>query len=321
MRTNPIIKKELMLGARSIKLPIALMFYSGTMAAISMLILMSSTHFSEIESGYYWGRNLVDFDGLVTGFIALAIIQLVMICIIIPELTASSIAGERERQTLDIMLTAPISPFSIVMGKLGASICNVFLFVVSSLPAMAIPFLYGGIQWGYLGVFMIAMMCIAFFTGAIGVWCSSVYKKTIVAIIMTMVVEVLFYVGTISVVIAAYYYKYTQIMQTGGVIGISGIQLGWIPVVLLLNPAIGFVDAIYGSCSGESIIRGLFGGSFFGRMNIASGMEKLLPYWSWLSMGMAVLMGFGFVFLAARRIDAVRRKEKRIKLSKKDKKK
>lgn len=317
MRTNPIIKKELMLGARTIKLPIALMFYSGTMAGISIFILMSATHFSELTGGYYWRRNLVEFDGLVTGFIILAIIQLVMICIIIPELTASSIAGERERQTLDIMLTAPISPLSIVMGKLGASICNVFLFVVSSLPAMAIPFLYGGIQWEYLGVFLAAMMCIAFFTGAIGVWCSAVYKKTIIAVIMTMAVELLFYIGTLAVVVAVYYYKYMQMMESNSVIGLSGIRMGWIPVILLFNPAIGFIDAIVGSCSGTSIINSLLGGSFVGKMSMASGMEKLLPYWTWISMGVAVLMGFGFVLLAARRIDSVRRKEKRVKIRKK----
>ena len=44
MIRNPILKKELVLGARTIKLPIALMIYSGSMAGAAMGILNTAVN-------------------------------------------------------------------------------------------------------------------------------------------------------------------------------------------------------------------------------------------------------------------------------------
>ncbi|MDY2629097.1 MAG: ABC transporter permease subunit [Lachnospiraceae bacterium] len=313
MRANPILKKELVLGARSIKFPLALVFYSGCLSVTALVTLDSLTGFR-----YYYGG--IDFETLTSIFMILAYMQLVMICIILPVLTAGSIAGERERQTLDIMLTAPVSPMSIVMGKLFAAMSNIFLFVISSLPAMAIAFLYGGIRWQYLLIFMVSIMCIAFFSGAIGIWCSSVYKRTIVSVIMSMIVELIFFLGTILAVMAYYYVRYEQILESTGTFPNSGINVGWVPAILLLNPAVGFTDAMFtaytGSSGAEMVLTytGVFG-------KPASGLLKLCPYWSWISMAVTLVIGFGFVILAARRIDAVRRREKHTKVKKKKQKK
>lgn len=306
MKANPILKKELVLGARSIKFPMALLFYSGFLSLVALFALNS---FSNIY--YYSGGT--DFESLTSIFMVLAYIQLAMICIIIPILTAGSIAGERERQTLDIMLTAPISPVSIVLGKLFASMANVFLFVISSLPAMSIAFLYGGIQWHYLLVFMISIMCIAFFSGAVGIWCSSVYKKTIISVIMSMAVELVFFAGTFIVIVAVYYWKYEQLLRTTGAVSVSGVSVGWLPLILLFNPAVGFADAIinaYTGVSGIEVILNYLSGT------VAPGMAKIYPYWSWLNLAATLLLGFLFVFLASRRIDSVRRKEKHMKVKK-----
>ena len=47
MKSNPILKKELVLGARSIKLPLALFFYSGLLSliAVSTLGSVSNTYY------------------------------------------------------------------------------------------------------------------------------------------------------------------------------------------------------------------------------------------------------------------------------------
>lgn len=306
MKANPILKKELVLGARSIKFPMALLFYSGFLSLVALFTLNS------FSNTYYYSDG-TDFESLTSIFMVLAYIQLVMICIIIPVLTAGSIAGERERQTLDIMLTAPISPVSIVLGKLFASMANVFLFVISSLPAMSIAFLYGGIQWHYLLVFMISIMCIAFFSGAVGIWCSSVYKKTIISVIMSMAVELVFFAGTFIVIVAVYYWKYEQLLRTTGAVSVSGVSVGWLPLILLFNPAVGFADAIinaYTGVSGIEVILNYLSGT------VAPGMAKIYPYWSWLNLAATLLLGFLFVFLASRRIDSVRRKEKHMKVKK-----
>lgn len=307
MKLNPILKKELVLGARSIKFPIALLFYSGFLSLVALVTL------NNFNSTYYYYGN-TNFESLTFIFMALAYIQMGMICIIIPILTASSIAGERERQTLDIMLTAPVSPMSIVLGKLFASMANIFLFVISSLPAMSIAFLYGGIRWQYLLIFIVSIMCVAFFSGAIGIWCSSIYKKTIISVIVSMAIELVFFAGTFIVILGVYYWKYEQLLKTTGAFSVSGVNIGWLPLILLLNPAVGFVDAMVNAYTGVGTVESILG---FLSGSVAPGLTKIYPYWSWITLVITIFLGFFFVILAARRIDLVRRKEKHMKVKKK----
>ena len=314
MIRNPILKKELVLGARTIKLPTALMIYSGIMAGAAMGILNTAVN---LTSSYY-GNVLDNYNSLTTSFTLLAVMQLVMICVIVPILTAGSIAGERERQTLDIMLTAPISSFSIVMGKLWSAIFNVFLFIICSLPAMSICFLYGGMKWNYLGIFLVCMLCIAFFDGAIGVWCSARFRKTIVAVIMTMVIELVFYIGTLVAFVCVYVYRYEQLVS----VRFNGVvDVGPLPLILLLNPAVGFCDTIFAACTGTRIVDSMLSGGFFGSIKMSDFISRLIPYWNWISFGVTILLGLYFVMIATSRVNSVNRKEKHVKVKEKKKQK
>ena len=74
-----------------------------------------------------------------------ASLEFLMLILIMPAMTAGSISGERERQTLDLMLTTCMTPADIVLGKLEAALGTMFLMVVSSLPILAMVFVYGGV--------------------------------------------------------------------------------------------------------------------------------------------------------------------------------
>ena len=114
LRVNPILKKELKLGARTFKFPLGISVYGMIFSLISLLNLISNTRWlTRVWYGNAMDWGYISYNSLNSGFTVLAIMQVVMLCIIVPVLTASSIAGERERQTLDIMLTAPVSSFSI----------------------------------------------------------------------------------------------------------------------------------------------------------------------------------------------------------------
>lgn len=300
MRVNPILKKELVLGSRSIKFPIALMCYSGCMA-------LAALGFLAISNLEYSGS--MDFELLTAIFLILSFMQLALICIIIPVLTAGSIAGERERQTLDLLLTAPVKSSSIIVGKLLASMCNIILFVISSLPAMALAFLYGGIQWKFLFVFLAAIMVTAFFCGAIGVWCAAIFKKTILSIILTLVMEMVFFLGTIAVVAGIYGGKYSIAINAMNASGnMPSIQMGWIPAILYLNPAIGFADAIMHTYTGISFVQEFLGSGAIG--TVSTGLINMSAHWYWISFIVTAALGVLFIFLASRRLEAVRKKEK-----------
>lgn len=319
IRMNPILKKEMKLGARSIKFPLGVALYSAILSFISWVMLASSsisynyTPYSSTTYSLFGGSNgSVNFEILTASFLTLVYIQLAIICIIIPILTASSIAGERERQTLDIMLTSPITPLQIVIGKLAASLAHVLFFVIGSLPAMSLCFLYGGIQWHYLFYFIIGIMVIAFFAGAVGVWCSSVFKKSIVSVIMTLIIQAAFYLIPLIVGIAVNAVIFSMYYNNDG-ITVREINLGILPLFLLIDPVLGFVAMISASCSGSQIVDYLIPVASFDHVHVSKIVEKIMPVWGWSGLIVTFLLGVFFVWLAARQIDSVRRKGKRMK--------
>src|SRR5436309_15685121 len=57
-----------------------------------------------------------------TVFTALALAQLALVCLFAPGVSAGAISGERERQTLDVLMVSGISSLSLIWGKMIASI-------------------------------------------------------------------------------------------------------------------------------------------------------------------------------------------------------
>ena len=107
-------------------------------------------------------------------FVALMLLQTLMISVLAPASTAGTISGERERQTLDLLAVTPISSVAIVVGKLLSSLTWVFTLILASIPVSALVFVYGGVApddlvRGYLLLFITA---IAF--GALGTHARSV---------------------------------------------------------------------------------------------------------------------------------------------------
>ncbi len=294
MDMNPVLKKELTLGSRTIKMPVALMFYNGFLAFVAVLILFSACSY------YYYGGGSMEYGVLTAIFPTLAGIQMGLICLIIPIITASSVAGERERQTLDLLLTTPRSPLSIILGKVWAALINVFMFIISSLPSMAIAFLFGGLKWSYLFIFLISILVVSFFVGAVGIWCSSVFKKTVTSVIITLLIEVIFFLGTLIalgsiIVILELIYMIFDISYGG---------LGIFPMIIMLNPLSGFVDFLVYAMTGMGLMEEIF--SNVGDVSII--VTAIAPYWTIINMVVTILLGVFFVRQAANAIDPVQSK-------------
>jgi len=111
-------------------------------------------------------------------FIMLSVTQLVLLAFVTPGLTAGVISGERERQTLNILLTTRLTAWQIIWSKLVSSSAFVVLLVVATLPLYSIVFLYGGVApeqiLAVFGFYLVTMFIFA----CIGVACSSFFKRT-----------------------------------------------------------------------------------------------------------------------------------------------
>lgn len=286
-KVNPILKKDLKVTSRSAKLCLELTVYE----AILMLIFIIQMNIMSYDRGYYvsYGNR---YDEFVNLFPILSIVQIVIVGLIIPIMTASSISGERERQTFDIMLTTSMTPFSIILGKVTSAVIRVLLFVVASIPIMSLSFLLGGMSWLILLYFLIAITVYAFFSGSIGILCSSICKKSISSIILA-------YVINFAVYVLSFVPMFFRAMTT------RTYDLGESPLLLLLNPVVFFEEFYCWIITGRmdnSLMNELTGS----HVGTVTNWFTHDARWLIASGIMIILLTLVFMLLSARRINPLK---------------
>ncbi|MHC4251368.1 MAG: ABC transporter permease [Planctomycetota bacterium] len=81
------------------------------------------------------GRDMLEF---------LTIVQLVGVYLFLPAMVAPCIAGEKERGTLGLLFTTDLGPWEILVQKYLGRLAPMFMFLLLSLPLMAVAYTYGG---------------------------------------------------------------------------------------------------------------------------------------------------------------------------------
>ncbi|MCM1100066.1 MAG: ABC transporter permease [Clostridium sp.] len=183
IRLNPIVKKDMQVSARSMRLSWGLFGYEAVLAVAFLLAL--SLIQADSDSIYSDGNI---YKSLIALFPVLAIAQVCIVALIMPILTAGSISGEKERQTYELMMTTCMSPFSIVLGKMVSSVIRILFYVVAGLPVIALAFVAGGLAWINLLYFVLAIVLLSVFLGSIGVFCSAFHRRSISAVVMSFVI-------------------------------------------------------------------------------------------------------------------------------------
>ena len=180
--TNPVLDKELR----------SEIFSQGTLMLrvviqVSMLLsipLMAGLLFLRSDKAAYYVAYVITFNLLVG-----------------PVFSAGSITQERERQTLALLLTTLLRPGKIVFAKLLAAlrVSTVLTFLLTEQLLLA----YGLLEelrnriWT-LGVYLaiIAVTCLA--TSTVGLLCSSLSRRTSVALVTTYMTLLALFVGPVG---------------------------------------------------------------------------------------------------------------------------
>ena len=153
MIVNPIVKKDLQVSARSMRLAWSVFAYEAILTIAFLLALVVI----QADSDFIYSNSNI-YNRLVYLFPVIAIAQVCIIALITPIITASSISGEKERQTFDVMLTTAMSPFSIVVGKVTSAVIRIMFYVVGSLPILALSFVVGGMKWVVLPLIVLLVV-------------------------------------------------------------------------------------------------------------------------------------------------------------------
>ena len=155
--------------------------------------LMLYIQLEQLRSGFYPGMaSTVGYQI----FAALSLFQLLLVIFIVPGLTGAAIAGERDRQTLDLLLSTQVSALWIVLGKILASLSYVFLLMVASLPLFSLVFLFGGVSPSQVALAFVISLVSALTLGTIGVFLSVLIRRGPTATVLTYTVTFLLLIGT-----------------------------------------------------------------------------------------------------------------------------
>lgn len=186
---NPVLRREAMTSLRGWKNFAILTFYVGITALGAGLVV----YFSMFDS---WDYSF-DPQMMLVLYIVLAAVQMALITLAAPALTAGSISGERERQTLDLLLVTKMSSFAIVTGKLLASLAFILLLIVGTLPVLSLVFYFGGVKVSAVLMMVCFMLMTALMLGAISVFFSCVFKRTVVSIMLVYIIMGVLCLGTL----------------------------------------------------------------------------------------------------------------------------
>ena len=303
MLYNPVYVKETKLRVRNIKFALTILFYN--------LILIGIAVFG-FEVLFNSGMNdYVNYGTAIGLYVALVVLESVMVGFLVPSFTAGSIAGEREKQTLEILLTTTMKPSEIVWGKLMASISMVLLLVVSSLPVISIVFTIGGLALVDLLQFVVLVFVAALLMGSIGVWASTAIKKTVPATVFTFAGIVVLCGVTATLDGVIYIIGNIFAMNVNHVSGLAAssatLHLGPALLILLINPVVTLIEMLMCQFSGHGLIVTLertFGGGI---------PDIVVDHWFVISLICQLVLTFFIMKLAAKLLDPLRVKKSRKK--------
>ncbi|MGH9063785.1 MAG: ABC transporter permease [Acidimicrobiales bacterium] len=167
---NPIVAKELRSRMRTWRAPAVLVGYLALVGLVGYL-----TYDLAGRSGPgVLGLGQVGMDV----FVVLAAAVLALLTLLVPGLVGGTVSGERERQTLDLLLCTPVRPARIVVGKLVSALLFVVVLLAASVPLFSAALLLGGVSLPEILVMLLVSLVTVAVIGALSMLCSVGLRRT-----------------------------------------------------------------------------------------------------------------------------------------------
>jgi ABC-type transport system involved in multi-copper enzyme maturation permease subunit len=133
-----------------------------------------------------------------------------------PAVLAGSIAGERERGVMGLLLTTRVSAREIIVGRLTGKMTQVAMVLLAGVPAMVSLYALSGMDWRTFALLLGLPAAVALGGGGLAVLASTVSRRGRDALLTVYLVDVLFLLSPLS-----------------GMIGWTAVDLEWFGT---LNP-------------------------------------------------------------------------------------
>ncbi|HWA82685.1 MAG TPA: ABC transporter permease, partial [Fimbriimonadaceae bacterium] len=222
-----------------------------------------------------------------------------VIVMIAPALTATAIVTERQRKSLDLVFSAPVTPKYYLVGKMISSYRYLWMLLVLSLPVTAACVVLGGAVWSEVLTTYALLSIQGLIYTSLALLFSTLAQKPVGAIVWSYI-SVFIYVW-----FAAELGLGLSAMRT---ISGSGRSIGEMPFAVCLRPfEITDVASTYTVIVGYHVPNWLLAALFallFVRLMLLAGSSALSPYGSWETKSLR-LHSLVYTFLGAFGLAAV----------------
>lgn len=159
-----------------------LFFFAGRNIAIDLFSLRGPL------SGLNQAGNWV-FDGM-------SLVLLTAVAFMVPGLSALSVVGERQRQTLHLLQITQVTPLGIVLGKLFSSVGYFLVLILAVVPLLGIPLAFGAIGLVDVLVVMAMLLLVVVMLASVSIWVSARAKSNRGAVALSYLLAVAIFFGS-----------------------------------------------------------------------------------------------------------------------------
>lgn len=232
---NPIFAFSAIRRMRSARTPLLITLYSLLLALLAYFTVY----------GRFMGATVTlgDMRLSVDGYAYMIMLQFALLVLVAPAMTAGSISGERERQTLDLLLVTNTGAVKLVLGKLLESFSFLALMVMCSLPMLSLVLITGGATFAQVLVSVAFLLLTALAALSVGLVCSSLFQRTVTATVMSYLS--VFALGIVTLL--PLWHDVKCIGDLYDAMNIVGGQLHTIeytPISFTINPALGLFSLL-----------------------------------------------------------------------------
>lgn len=161
----------------------------------------------------------------------LSLLQLFLIIFITPAFTATSVNGEKERQTFDLLLCSQLSGFVLAAGKLVAGLTNTLLLIAASIPLFSLIFFFGGVAPVQLLVVLLIYVVTALLIGTFGLFCSIHIRRPAISTAIVYVASLLWLVVPLILTYIGYFVRTPGTYSTSH----QADMFVWSPVTAIIS--------------------------------------------------------------------------------------
>ena len=236
---NPILAFSATRRMRSFRTILVVAAYLAVLLGIVLLTM--GPLFSGTANIYTLRRSVACYN-------VLMIAQFVLIVLIAPAMTSGAIAGERERQTLDLLLVTNTRSFRIVTGKAMESFAVLALLIVCGFPVMCLTMIAGAVILQQILAGELFLLAIAFAAVCVGVFASSIARTSMTG----GIISYLMILGIAGITTLPLFTDYSDavteiVYNTNKLAALSpGDALRMLSPLLMFNPGYGLVALLQG---------------------------------------------------------------------------